>query len=164
MNVIRRIVATVTGAVVCTMGLGVAAMQPAHAVCDEHPRLVWVTQDHGFWVNNYPTTMKEGTGPGWTTITFEVQSSAGCLVAGSVDYSTAAKTASFNVDYTSKQGTLSWEVDDKGKRYVHVPIARDDKCEADEKFGLRFFNVKGFLDPPDEVIATIVDDDCKIPH
>lgn len=162
MNVIRRTIAAVTGAAMCTVGLGVLAMQPAHAVCDEHPRLVWVTTD-GFYVNNYPTTKKEGTGAGSTRITFEVQSSSGCLVAGSVYYSTAAKTAQSAVDYTPKSGTLSWAVEDKGKRYIHVDVTRDDKCEADETFGLRFSNVKGFLDPPAEVIATIVDDDCKIP-
>jgi hypothetical protein len=92
------------------------------------------------------------------TAIFEVTRNAPAAGAVSVDYSTAAGTASGGDDFTPASGTLAWGAGESGAKTVAVPIPADSGAEGDETFSISLSNITGadaVLGAPVTATATI---------
>lgn len=77
------------------------------------------------------------------TITLNVNRVGGADGAVSVDYATAAGTATAGADYTTASGTLSWANGDTAAKPITVSIGNDAKYEPDETFTVTLANLVG---------------------
>jgi hypothetical protein len=77
------------------------------------------------------------------TATFDVTRNAPAAGPVSVDYATAAGSATSGDDFTPASGTLTWAAGESGTKTVAVPIAADSGAEGDETFSLSLSNLTG---------------------
>jgi hypothetical protein len=78
--------------------------------------------------------------------------------AVTVDYSTAAGTATSGDDFTPAGGTLTWAGGESGSKTIAVPIAADSAADGGETFSVSLSNVTGadaVLGAPTTTTATI---------
>jgi hypothetical protein len=93
-----------------------------------------------------------------STATFEVTRNAPAAGPVTVDYSTAAGTATSGDDFGSASGTLSWTAGESGTKTIAVPIPADSAAEGDETFSVSLSHVTGadaVLGAPATATATI---------
>lgn len=107
-----------------------------------------------FTSDNYPASESSGS------IRVTVRRTAGTTGVVSVDYRTAAGTASDQVDYFNVQGILSFSDGETEKSFT-IPIIDDDVVEGNETILITISNPKGgaIITGPTTVLGTIVDDD-----
>ena len=79
------------------------------------------------------------------TATFQVTRNAPAAATGTVtvDYSTAAGTATSGDDFTPVSGTVSWGPGESGAKAIAVPIPADAGAEDAETFTVTLANVTG---------------------
>jgi subtilisin-like proprotein convertase family protein len=84
-----------------------------------------------------------GTENGVTLATVTVTRTAGSDGAVSVDYATAAGTATAGLDFTTVTGTLSWAAGDATPKTFTVPVLDDNLIEGTETVDLSLSNPTG---------------------
>jgi hypothetical protein len=92
------------------------------------------------------------------TATFQVIRNAPAAGPVTVDYSTAAGTATAGDDFTPASGTLTWAAGESGVKTIAVPVAADTPAEGDETFSVSLSNVAGadaVAGTPTTAVATI---------
>jgi hypothetical protein len=92
------------------------------------------------------------------TALFQVTRNAPAAGPVTVDYSTAAGTATSGDDFTAGSGTLTWAGGESGSRTIAVPIAADSAADGGETFSVTLSNVTGadaVLGAPTTTTATI---------
>lgn len=107
-----------------------------------------------FTSDNYPASESAGN------IRVTVRRTAGTTGVVSVDYRTAAGTASDQVDYFNVSGILSFADGETEKSFL-IPIIDDSLVEGNETINITISNPRGgaIITGPSSVLGTIVDDD-----
>ena len=109
-------------------------------------------------INIIDTVVTEGTG-GTTTAAVSV------FIAGinsspiTIDYATAANTATAGSDYTVQSGTFTWNPGDTTPRSINIPITTDSISELDETFFVNLTNPAKATLVNNQATVTIVNDD-----
>ena len=103
-------------------------------------------------------TVDEGGGPAVFTVTASAESSG----TMTVDYETAADSATAGSDYQSTSGTLTIGAGELSATF-EVPVIDDSDPEADETFAVNLSNAQGATIEDDEGVGTIRDDDGTSP-
>lgn len=102
-------------------------------------------------------TVVEGTG-GSNSLTFTVSLTAPAKDPVSVQYATAAGSATTPSDYAATSGTLSF-AGGQTSRTIAVPIVTDNLVEPDESFTMQLSNPSGGTIATGSAIGTISNDD-----
>jgi uncharacterized delta-60 repeat protein len=98
------------------------------------------------------------------SISITVNRVSGSDQAVSVEYATAAGTATDGVDFTGVSGTLDWADGDSAAKTIVVPILDDTDFELDETFSVVLSNASGGAAlGTDTTTVTITSDDAGIP-
>ena len=97
-----------------------------------------------------------------TSITITVKRFGGDSGALSVDYATAAGTATAGSDYTSTSGTLNWADGDSSNKTFNVSIIDNSTFEAAEYLNLQLTNASGTSIDRGDVRLYIYDDDSTL--
>lgn len=106
-------------------------------------------------------SVQEGNS-GNTPATFVVRLSAPAAAVVTVDYQTAAGTATAGVDYQTTQGTLTFTPGETQKTIV-VPILGDSLVEPDETFAVQLSNPTTATLATSRATGTILNDDTPPP-
>jgi len=122
---------------------------------------VTILDDDGPAVSVNDVTVKEGNA-GSQPAAFVVSLSAPSAQVVSVDYATAAGTASAPDDFTPANGTVTFNPGDTAKEVSPAPsVAGDTVDEPDETFSLTLSNPVNATVAKAIGLATIVDDDHR---
>jgi choice-of-anchor B domain-containing protein len=99
------------------------------------------------------------------TINVSVRRTLGRAGVVSVQYATAAATATEGSDYTAATGTLTWSAGDLADKIIAVPIADDAAVESVETFTVTLSALTGgaVLDGSSSLTVTIDDNDARPP-
>ncbi len=92
-------------------------------------------------------------------INVSVQRTLGRVGAVSVQYTTAAGSATEGVDYTAAGGTLSWQPGDMTDKLISIPIAEDASVEGPETLTLTLSALTGGATPDGASMLTVTIDD-----
>ncbi|MBX3412124.1 MAG: cellulase family glycosylhydrolase [Pirellulales bacterium] len=109
-----------------------------------------------------PIEFPFGTGNSTTTAVFTVGLSQASSQPVTVQFATAAGTATAGNDFTPITGTITF-APGQTLRTIAVPIVRDLVAEPTETFSLVLSNASGATLARTSAIATIVDDDSVVP-
>ncbi|HSC13567.1 MAG TPA: choice-of-anchor B family protein [Gammaproteobacteria bacterium] len=102
---------------------------------------------------------------GFSPINVRVQRSLGRAGDVSVQYATAAGSATEGADYTAATGTLSWSSGDLADKVIAIAIAEDSSLETAETLTVTLSNLTGgaTLDGSSTLTVTINDNDSTAP-
>jgi hypothetical protein len=92
------------------------------------------------------------------TATFQVTRNMPAAGPVTVDYATAAGTATSGEDFTPATGTLTWAAGESGAKTIAVAVAADTPAEGDETFSVSLAGVTGadaVAGAPKTAVATI---------
>jgi hypothetical protein len=96
------------------------------------------------------------------TVVLGVRRTGDTNATATVDFATAAGTATAGSDYTSASGTLSFAAGEVLKTLT-VTVLDDSSVEASETFSVRLQNPVGALVvAPTNAVVTILEDDCRL--
>ena len=97
------------------------------------------------------------------SVTVEVERVGGSDGAVSVDYSSAAGSASAGIDYTEVSGTLDWADGDSVSKSFSIDIVDDSEEESDETVNLALSDASGGagIGPNSAATLTITDNDLS---
>jgi hypothetical protein len=110
------------------------------------------------------TTSNLSIAEGAGSVALTVSRSGGSSGAASVQFATAAGSASAGTDFTTSTGTLNWASGDATSRMITVPIVNDSVQETTETFTLALSNASGAtLGAPASATISITDDDAPQP-
>lgn len=112
-----------------------------------------------------PASVVEGTGAGTTTLDFvvEIFNAPAPETPITVDYTTAALTATAGTDYTTTAGTLTFTNGGPLTQTVSVPVTRDNIDESDETLQLQLSNPSAnAVIYIGQAAGTIQDDDTAV--
>ncbi len=105
-------------------------------------------------------SVNEGAG----SATLSVTRTGGSTGAVSVNYATAASTATSGADFTAASGTLNWATGDATAKTITVPIIDDAIVEGNETFNVTLSGVAGgALLGTATTTVTIIDNDIAAP-
>jgi hypothetical protein len=151
----RRTITVLAAGTAIAGSLAAVSAAPAYATC-EFPTRVSVGDARAY----------EGTGPGFSKLTFAVHIQ-GCN-SGSVDYTTTSGPGLFGVatagvDYTTTSNTLKWGANAASDQNITVNVAADSTDENNERFHVKLSNPTGFTTvDSDDGIGDILDDDGPV--
>ncbi|MDB5250884.1 MAG: glycoside hydrolase family 16 protein [Flaviaesturariibacter sp.] len=106
-------------------------------------------------------TLSEGNGS-TTNFEFTLKLDKAASSTVTVNYTTIDGTARAGEDYTASAGTVTFSANESEKKVV-VPVTADDGREGDETFSLVLSNAGGASIARGTALATIVNDDTRVP-
>jgi hypothetical protein len=155
----RRTITVLAAGTALAGSLVAVSAAPAYADC-EFPTVVSIGDARAY----------EGTGGGFTTLTFPVYIEGGCSYSrGSVDYTTTSGTAPSltaatpGVDFTPTSSTLHWTSGSGSVQKITVKVAADSTDEPNEWFHVKLSNPTGYTGvSPHDGLGDILDDDGPV--